>query len=100
MQTQKANRQTRPPLPARSSLKILVCGHSRIVDGFSVDSPSGFAVWLERQGHCVVLPGHRTARLVFSCGAPYIDIFHVADDGISKVRDMRVPCVDIIGLAP
>lgn len=82
----------------RSVLSMLVKGMGQLANGFTVDTDTGFALWFEQNGRCVDLKGKKQAKLVFARGVPYIDIFAVDATDTVRMHEMRVPCVDILGM--
>ena len=85
--------------PSATALSLLVCGIGHSANGLTVESETGFALWLEQTGNCVTLEGHQQATLVFAGGRPYIDFYALHPGVARRTHEMRVPCVDIIGLA-
>lgn len=83
-------------------LTFLVRGQGRSEDGFVFDSATGFALWFEGASKCVKLRGPKQAQIVVSMGAPFLDIYDMTRrecEGFVPTRELRLPCVDVIGLA-
>lgn len=71
----------------------------RGAQGFTAESETGFVLWLEETGKYVTLRGRKRATLVFVNGVPFIDFHALGTRDEVCVHEMRIPCVDIIGMA-